>query len=156
MFAYFKYQLNQFKEWRRGLRRRQVVVPADLFFAIVVLIGLVLLRGPITAAINLVVYLISGLVGLMVRAVFGLVRWVFESYLRRINYMRETMTKKDVILYILITITFMVLLVKLDSRKAKNKKMAQQEDRGAQTHLAGRSNGASPTLSVQESEIEQV
>jgi hypothetical protein len=156
MFAYFKYQLNRFKEWRRGLRRRQVVVPADLFFAIVVLLGLVLLRGPITAAINLVVYLISGLVSLMARAVFGLVRWVFESYLRRINYMRETMTKKDVILYILITITFMVLLVKLDSQKAKNKKMTQQEDRGAQTHLAGRSNGASPTPSVQESEIEQV
>lgn len=131
MFTYFKYRLDQFRAWKRSLHHRQVVVPADLFFAIVVLLGLVLLRGPITAAINLVVYLISGLVGLMVRAVFGLVRWVFESYMRRINYLRETMTKKDVILYILITTTFMVLLVKLDSRKAKNKKRAQQEDRVA-------------------------
>lgn len=154
MFTYFKYRLDQFRAWKRSLHHWQVVVPLDLFFAIVVLLGLVLLRGPITAAINLVVYLISGLVGLMVRAVLGLVRWVFESYMRRINYLRETMTRKDVILYILITTTFMVLLVKLDSRKAKNKKRAQQEDRIAQAHLAGQSNGASPTLVIQESEVE--
>lgn len=156
MFTYFKYRLDQFRAWKRSLHHRQVVVPADLFFATVVLLGLVLLRGPITAAINLVVYLISGLLSLTVRTVFGLVRWVFESYMRRINYMRETMTRKDIILYILITAAFMGLLIKLDSRKAKDKKVEQQEDRGAHTYLASRSNGGSPPLAVQESGIEQV
>ncbi|MCK6623676.1 MAG: hypothetical protein DPW09_01940 [Anaerolineae bacterium] len=156
MFAYFKYWLDQFSAWKRSLHHRQVVVPADLFFAIVVLLGLVILRGPITAAINLVVYLTSSLIGLMIRAVLGLVRWVFESYMRRINYLRETMSKKDLILYFLITTIFIVLLVKLDSRKAKDKKLELQKDRGVQAHRTEQSKGANPTPASQESKIEQV